>query len=433
MDAILRLLKREKLVLFFSAALVTSLVYSPFTLSVSMISLLVLGVFDWQWRYPFLGINPSLGAAWRRLRRRPDFAVITLFFFIVLLSGPFTEDWSYWLERLRLKLPFLLLPLAFLAFPPLWRRQYEGLFYFTVWMLVVTCVGIGIHYALHFEAVNELLRQGQPVPVPRNHVRFSLLLALGVVAGAVLYRRGFYLWQKWERPLLLGATVFLFFFIHLLAVRSGLAALYAAVGVLALRYVYRTRRWAVGLAVLAGLAVLPVLAYQLMPSFRTKMDYVRWDLLQYREGKGATYSDSGRLISLRVGMGIGHAHPVLGVGAGNLRQEVQRVYAADYPEVHPVKMPHNQFVSVYAGTGLLGLALFCFAFFFPLFYRRHYRDPLFLAFHVIVFCSFLVENTIENSLGIGFYVGFLLLGLKEKLDAGHFKTAAPTAHSRQRR
>lgn len=161
-----------------------------------------------------------------------------------------------------------------------------------------------------------------------------------------------------------------------------------------------------------------------------------------------------------MGMEIGNEHPIVGVGAGNLRQEVKARYAAQYPEMEQIRMPHNQLISVYAGTGLVGLSVFLFAFFYPFFSRKvesrksgsrenskenqasaipldtstsrpttydlQTSPPkifdlqtsqdkafnLFLAFHVIVFASFMVENTIENSIGVGFYAFFLLLGLQ---------------------
>ena len=49
-----------------------------------------------------------------------------------------------------------------------------------------------------------------------------------------------------------------------------------------------------------------------------------WDVHLYQWDKGATYSDSERLISLSVGLDIVKDHPIFGVGAGNLRQEVKK-------------------------------------------------------------------------------------------------------------
>lgn len=405
-------LTRQQLALFLCCLLMVSLVYSPFLLSVSMIGLVIINVFNLKVSPKVsLSIHPDLKNGFQCFLNDKSFLVITTFFFIVFFSGVFTEDFNYWLERLRLKIPFLVLPFAFASLPTFSRRQYRGLFYFLLILLTVTCVGIGINYALNFEEIITNIKRGQPVPTPRNHIRFSLLLALGIIAGVYLSVEKFYWKKEWEHGLIKGMTAFLFIFIHILSVRSGLLVLYLSIVFLTTRYIYSTRRYGVGFGLMLLLSILPMIAYQTIPSFKGKIDYAFWDFKMYQAGKGQEYSDANRLISLEVGLKIGHANPILGVGAGNLKQAVKKVYSTDYPQAKKQIMPHNQFLSVYAGMGIVGLFLFLGAFFFPLFYKNNYRQPIFLAFHVIVFFSFMMENTIENAMGIAFYTFFLCLGL----------------------
>jgi len=101
----------------------------------------------------------------------------------------------------------------------------------------------------------------------------------------------------------------------------------------------------------------------------------------------------------------------VGTGAGDLKTEVHKIYDERFPDIKSKKMPHNQFLSVSAGSGIIGLAIFILAFFFPLFYKKIKPDALFLSLHLIIFASFITENTIENSVGVAFYVFFLLLGI----------------------
>ncbi|GJM34176.1 MAG: hypothetical protein DHS20C18_31770 [Saprospiraceae bacterium] len=417
---LLQQIQRRHLALFLGVVLITALIYSPFLLSVSMIGFAVLFTFSWFWDKPgCLRFNPHFFDYFRIFFSSKVHLAITLSFFLVLLSGFLTEDYGYWMERLRLKIPFLVLPIIFCGLPVLSRREYFGLLYFLVFALVVTCLGIGINYVLHFEHINLLMKQGQPMPTPRNHIRFSLVLALGIVAGLYIWRSGYYLKYKWEQQVLIGSVGFLFFFIHLLSVRSGLATLYMAILVLIIRYVYLTGRYGVALLTTALLVTIPIMAYFTIPSFQSKVAYMRHEIwVQKNDQPDGEYSDAGRLASLKIGMEIGNESPLFGIGAGNLRQEVRNRYAVRYPKVSEPKMPHNQFVSVYAGMGITGLLLFVFAFFYPLVYQKNYRDPLFLAFHVIVLCSFMAENTIENSIGVAFYLFFLLLGLNYLKGSG---------------
>ncbi len=339
----------------------------------------------------------------------PSFAVLLLFFGLVLFWCWPVEDANFLLERLRIKLPFLLLPLTFLALPRVTERQLDLLLYFMLLLFVLTSFGIIAYYLQHFQELNLLIKQGHHIPTPRNHIRYSLLLALAIVGGYLLWEKGFYLRSKSERRWILGATVFLFFFIHLLSVKSGLLVLYSAGIALGFRYVWVNKQWLIGLSVFGLIVLVPYLSYHLIPSFKNKMHYTIHDLLMFQEGKGGQYSDSGRLASLAVGASLATAHPWTGVGVGNLRLRVQEQYELKYPDYVEPFMPQNQFLYVAAGTGVFGLGVFSFAFCFPFFYQRNYLHPLFLLFYVMTFVAFMIEHAIENAVGVAHFLFFLLV------------------------
>ena len=403
---------KQQFALFICCVLLVSLIYSKFALSVCMISLLVISVinFDLSKKIPVF-INPLLGRNLKRLTQHRSFILITFFFFLVLLTGIYSEDTGYWTERLRIKLPFLLLPFAFVSISAFSKRQFYGVFYFLVFLMFFSTSLVGFNYWQHYAEINSLLEKGQAIPTPMSHIRYSLVLAYSIVAGIVLFSKKYYLKYKWESYLILGITLFLFLFIHILSVRSGLLVLYSCLFVLGLRYLYQSRNYKLALGGILILMSLPFLAYQFMDSFKTRIDYARYDLKMYLSGQGEHYSDGDRWTSLAVGMEIAKANPILGVGAGDLQQSVRAVYQSRYPNIKKMKMPHSQFVSVLAGTGIIGLVAFLLAFLYPIFYQKNYQNELFLALHIIVFLSFLVENTIENAIGVAFYAFFLLLGL----------------------
>ena len=171
---------RKLLVLFNAWVLIAGLVYSPFLLSVSMWIFAVYSLVDFRFGKGKTFLRFDRAAVKRMLRfyRNPPFFAVTLFFFLVVLSVWQTEDWSYWLERVRIKIPFLIFPLMFLALPRFTKREVMGLFYFMLILMLVSCLGVGINYALHFEEINLAIKQGRSMPTPRDHIRFSLLLAL---------------------------------------------------------------------------------------------------------------------------------------------------------------------------------------------------------------------------------------------------------------
>ncbi len=399
------------------------MIYSPFLLSVGMIGLLVLAVVapnesgNWQLRRDIID-------NWRTVLHHPVYRCFLIFFLIVFIGGFYSENINFWIRRLQLKLPFLLLPFAFVAAPKLERQQYLGLYYFLVAILTLTCIGIGINYALNFEAITDALGRGRSMPTPRNHIRFSLMMAIGIIAGAYLFLEKFYLKHPKERWWILGMTLFLFGFIHILSVRSGVLVLYISIFLLILYGIFQSKRYILGIGILVGLAFLPFLAYQLLPGFKQKVDYTRWNIKMYQEGTGEDYSDAERLISLKVGWSIFKNHPWLGVGTGDIKDVVKDQYQQNYPTYEHPKNPHNQFLSVLATHGIIGLGFFLWAFFYPLFYQKNYRHPLLFALYIIIFFSFMMENTLETSIGLAIYLFFVLFDLKfiENLKNVHSNT-----------
>ncbi|MBK8655722.1 MAG: O-antigen ligase family protein [Haliscomenobacter sp.] len=401
------------LVWILCATLLTGMIYAPYLQSMSLFLLSALAVFAWDTSRTFpIRIHPALRSSGKHFIRRPDFWVIALYFMLVLAGVLYALDMGYWLSRLRIKLPFLAIPFVFFLLPSLKERPYLGLWYFLLVLLSMTSLGIGINYLRHFEEVNLLIKQGQPVPMPCNHIRYSLLQTMGVAGGLYLLEKRFTIRFRWESYLLAALVLWLVIAQHLIAVRSGLVVLYALLAFSTARYLWRTRRWLTGAVLLAALASAPVLAYQLAPSFRNKVGYMRYDLDMYLKGQDkGVLSDASRLISWKIGWDLFRRSPWTGVGPGNLKTEVDAIYAAEYPHIKKRLMPHNQFLSVMAGSGAIGLALFLSAFLIPLFYRRHYLHFPFLALHIAAFLSFMVEATLENAMGVAFFLFFLVLGL----------------------
>ena len=399
--------------LFFCACWMVSLVISAeFITSVSMIGLLVLALFERkqvEGKYRF-ALRGQLKERFVQLFGNKAWLAVLVPFLLVLVTAIYSSDVDYTLERLRIKLPFLVLPFAFFSLPAFRRRDYDGLFCLFLYLMFGSAIYVGINYGLNFTAINESISRGQPIPTPVNHIRYSLMLAFAILAGGSLWIQGFTWRYHWERYLIGAVVFFLFGFIHVLSVRSGLLVLYLCLFFLSVRYLLLAGRWLLTLIVFTGLSALPLLMYQTVPSFHQKINYMLYDLDMYRQGKIEGLSDSERITSLMIGLEIGHQHPLLGVGAGDLKTEVHKIYKERHPHMM-VKMPHNQLVSIYAGTGLVGLLVFLIAFLWPLHHQKNYRDPIFTALHLMIFFSFLVENTIENSVGVAFYTLFLLLGM----------------------
>lgn len=411
MERLLRL-SQQQISFWVCCGMIIALIYSKFMLTVGMILLLLISLVQIGNGNTFkISFRPEAKNLFQKLWRRKDLLVLSFFFLIVLLSGIYSSDMNYLGERLRIKLPFLILPFAFASLPAFTEKQYYGLFYFLMIVVVISTIPVGFHYLQHYEIIQENIQKGKTIPTPMNHIRYSLMIAFSVLSGAVLWWKGFYIKYAYERYWIAGVTIFLFVFIHILSVRSGLLILYLSIFLLVFRFIFISQKFFLGLGMIVGLCIFGFFALETIPSLKSKVNYMRYDFEQYLKGNNQNYSDAERLISMEAGIKIGNQNPVFGVGAGDLKSEVSVLYKKDFPEISKPKMPHNQLISVYAGSGILGLAIFLFAFFYPLWYRKNYQDILFTILHLIVFCSFFMENTLETAVGVAFYILFLLFGL----------------------
>jgi O-antigen ligase len=276
--------------------------------------------------------------------------------------------------------------------------------------VVLTSLTISFSFYKNFAGILSAYREGRVIETPFNHIRYSLMVSFAIVAGFYLFSKKFFLRYPLERWLILAATIFLIYFLHLLAVRSGIVAIYLCGIYMIFYFVFRIKKLKTALVLVAMIVVIPAIAYFLVPSVKAKINYMQYDLEQLFLFQNASgLSDAGRILSIEKGMELFREHPLSGVGIGDLRVEMKKKLDAAPEHPRDILLPHNQFVFVAAGTGIFGLIILIIAIFLPLMKRRYLRNWLFVCFHIIVISSFFTEATIEEQMGTGFYLSFLLL------------------------
>lgn len=399
MISLKKISRRDGLV-FFCSTWILGLFLSKFLLSVSMLGLLLLAI-----------SQPKLGWEWRKFRQQPQFWMLMGFFLIVALSGLNTTDTGRWLARLRVALPFLILPFAFARLPKLSRRAYLGIYA----LLVIAALGAGLasfsFYVWDYAAIQESLTHSKAIPtLSGDHIRTSLLLAFAALMAFYLYQERYQWRWEWEPKAYLLLSLILVLFVHILAVRSGLLALYASIVVSILRFIILQKRYILGSFLLLLLLSAPVVAYYAVPSFQAKIDLTVYNYELYQRDSIGEFSDTQRMVSYELGLKVGNQQPLLGVGLGDLQAEQEEMYEQYYPQ-QKVLLPHNLFLTLYAGAGFLGLSGFLWIFFFPLVYQKNYQHYPLLVSSTVLFSSFISENTLLIAIGTAFYLLFTLLPL----------------------
>jgi O-antigen ligase len=392
---------REKLALFSSLILVTGLVLSKFMISIGIILLLSTALFSNNYKRDF-----------RKLISNPAMLAPVGIFLTVFLSGIYSENSIQFWGLIQVMLPLILLPLAFGLLPFIERKFVNSILYYMVFLMSLALIWVLWIYLTNFEFYQQQLSVSKTLPTPQeDHIRFSLLLALSVFAAFKLFFEGFYfIFPKFEKYLQLFLGMFLMVMLHVLSVRSGLLAFYIGIAIIVIHSIIVRKKLILGLGLLLSLAIMPVLAFYFVPGIRQKFYLMRYNWEQYQSGKISNLSDTQRLISYKLALKVAAQSPWIGVGAGDLYNEQEKAYKELYPELGPMQ-PHNQFISFYAACGILGLLSLLFFLFFPLCYKSAYRSIWNLLFFTIIFSSMLTENTLFVSVGVNFYVFFLLLNV----------------------
>lgn len=396
----------------FSLLLVlTGLLFSEAAMSIGMIGLMVNTVF-----------NRNIGTNFKAFLQNPALLSLTFIFFIVLISGLWSDNLDWLMNRLQMKLPFLLLPIGIVSIPKFDKRTFYPILAGFFWLVAFVCAySMGL-YVLHFEAMTEAYKQGHVLFTPVMHIRFSLIVVICVAIGYYLWQEKFYLKFPAERTAILVVSILLIAYLHVLAVRTGLVSLYGMIGFLILHYIIQSKKYAIGIGLIIGMLVFGVLAIRFVPTLYNKFSYMRWSLQQFAEGNRlADLSDSYRLATVEAGITLGNQNPFFGTGWGDIKDETNAYLQQKYPELaNPGYTPQSEYVLFYAASGLLGLLAFLWATIYLFFYRRAWQHVLIGAFHATMIVSFVVEQTLETQLGTAIYVIFAVMLIRFQREKNRF-------------
>ena len=408
-------------------------------LSVFWSAVIIVGLFVTRW----VVVLPSIGMAGlfvtsigytiakRSIAQRAHariFLSFTLVYWLHFLTGIFRNNLlgKELLRDLVLQLPFLLLPLSFLLLPN-WRAAHKRI----VWSILIGCcllsalVATG-NYLLHFQEIDSLYNRSQVMPTEPDHLRFSLLISMAILAGCTLLVR------KQIAPRLrlsIGVGVgLLFLFQHLLAVRSGLLSLYAGGALWLVWLGWQLKRWKTALTSIVLLVGLGTACFWLLPTLQLRVNNTYYDATQRGTASSANnFSVTARLYSYEIAETIIRQHPLLGVGKVQLEQEMAAQYSYRYPEISADRyvLPHNQFIYNLAAYGTIGLLVFLVGFYYPLWAAVQGRNALALIVYLMVTLSFLTEYTLETNIGVIVGLFFPLFTLAPVAEAAVDGAAGP--------
>ncbi|MBX2907968.1 MAG: O-antigen ligase family protein [Taibaiella sp.] len=342
---------------------------------------------------------------------------------IYALSWFWTENKGGWGEHLQTKLPFLLLPLAFSYQPRFNQRQLQ---FFTLSVAAMLIISAGYTMAIFLSNPSFYIDEYKvshmlPTLPKRDHIRSSMSAALFVMWAVYAWPR---LGDRKVKALVGVCIALLVVYIHVLAAKTGLLSLYLFIGCWAV-YMAFGRQRLLGFALLACIPIAMFIAFKALPTLRERIVYIGYTMFMYQHNyRTDNLSDGARLISYELSADLIKQHPLTGVGAGDMKNEMDSMYAQRYPQTdeHGRLLPHNQFLVVGLGCGIPGMAIFLAWVLWPLSrIRKNRQSFFFFVAWLILFIQLMIEPVLEVQFGVFVYLFFLLLFLQELGSSNHEK------------
>jgi O-antigen ligase len=364
-----------------------------------------------------LGVWGGLKIDWQQKTLKQWWLLGLVWVGYMMLSLAWSDNLKWGIERIQVKLPILLLPLAFMGL-----KSWSPSFLRRVWLLLNTLSLTAIVYTIWATKVSgidwqQLYHIGHSLPVPayKDYIRLSTCFAILIVSNVWVW----HVFGKRDKIWIAICAILLLLYLHVLASRAGLLALYIG-GILTLLAYYKRKhsiKYVVGLGVFA--LFIFVIA-TLVPSLPTKFNYFLHSLeVMQGNPNNMAYSDIGRQISWRAGWYLFTQEPLIGLGVGDVLDACKLYYhdlgITDYKAQELV--PHNEFILLLAGTGSIGCIIFMVWCFFPLVAIRPFgRINLVKVVWAMLLGGLLFEPWLEIQQGVFVYMIWLLMAIKIQND-----------------
>jgi len=216
--------------------------------------------------------------------------------------------------------------------------------------------------------------------------------------------------HKIAKGLIAIALLLLLLFIHVIASKVALLALYIGFLIYAIHLGFKLN-WRYFFTLLLAFIVCFAIAYNTIGTFKNKIGYLYYSALQFTQAEGdekldPNYSDIGRLISYRVAIQEIKKSPILGFGEGDVMQTMKNGYQRAFPHVPEEKilLPHNQFLITLLSIGCIGLVLFLWYLLIPIWAVYKQSPFIALLFAAIQLLGLLVEPALEIQSGVFVFI-----------------------------
>lgn len=319
-----------------------------------------------------------------------------------------------WAAFIQIKLPFIFLPFSLLNTPFADERFRK----ITTGGILLVLLG-GMLYSFspllsdpHYLSTHPHL----PSPLEGDYIRFTIALVFGIQFVLWLFlAKGRHAAGRAQMVLLVLWALLAIVYIHVQAAKSGLLCFYMLLAVFAFSLFKGRRKW-IGIAGLLGMAVIGLISVFYIPSLKKQLNNIVYEQKVWESKDQSRFAQTSsfvpRLISYKIAAGLIARHPMTGVGAGDMKLQMDHVYERDYPSIplYARLIPHNQFICTALAVGI-PLSLILIAMLIsPMLDRR--RNIFTVSTFLVLLLGMMIEPMLETQFAIFVYLFFTLFWME---------------------
>jgi O-antigen ligase len=368
---------------------------------------------------------------WQLLKERRYLQAMLLFFAWIIVSVLLSENFNKGLRFLDSRLALFYFPLCLgtLHLRKTFRdKVLLGCAVLTTIMSLV-CIGYGLQRSQFFQHPEFLYNDALTEVLGQQSIYIALLvnIAIYIFTYYLLFQKPIY------RSLMILAVVFLLGTSYLLASRIMMGTLLAVLLSFCLYYIFACKKYLQGLSLLLCLLLGGFMIFKLFPQTLNRFKELTYTKYDYQSmGKESHYNmqvdatqwngANFRRAAWACGWQLFKQHPVIGVGIGDKKIELFKVYEQKHFQfaIRTNKNVHSNYLDILYSLGLVGFALFLAGWILlPIARALKYGDGLAVLIMLTFAAAWITEIYFDRNLG-GMLTGFIIpLLLTDKKGNGY--------------
>ena len=365
------------------------------------------------------------------LKERKYLWLMLAFAIYIFISFLFSDNRADGMRSLRVRIPLLVFPFSLGLLEMTKEKRNKILLGFAVIVSVACLACLVYSINRYYQTKNSAFLYNDAL----SHLVGQQSIYTSVFVNLSIYIFTWHLLfssHNQNRKILLVIGIgFLFVVSYLLASRNMMVMLYFTAIIFSFSYTLRRKKYLEGATLLMGMLIAGFLVFKFFPKTINRFKELTYTKFDYQsKGKESHYADTlaadqwnganFRLAAWPCGWQLFKEHPVVGVGLGDKKDELLKVYEQKHFlfGITTKKNVHNNYLDILYSMGIIGLLLFLIAWIILPFFRiTKNKDWLALLSLVTFIVAMLSENYFDRSYGtmlFTFFILFLLTSSKQK-------------------